>query len=384
MKMRVWLPPLADLRPDAPLEFEVIDGRRRVTRRAEAVIAELPRGMSCELLLHPFDVLLVGVTLPRLTGAKLANALPGLVEEFVAGDIERNHVVASARDADNRAIAAVVDRALLARAMEIFKRAGLRVSEATPAALALAWRPGVWRVRLREGHGVVRTGEFAGIGFAYTGDMPVELRLLRQQSASPPSAIEVSGDCDLAAWFAALASPVGAAPPDVLSPPVVIDLLQYGFSREVIGWKTWRQSMILAGTLALVAVIGLNVSAWSMRSQEKALREAMVSIVKEAMPKVSAVLDPLRQMNQHVADLRTGAGTDRGDFLTLATRFGTIAEPDSVQSIEFGAGQFKLRFRSAAEKSSEARNRLVESAAQAGIDLVFESDSVRLTRRKSP
>ena len=119
-----------------------------------------------------------------------------------------------------------------------------------------------------------------------------------------------------------------------------------------------------------------------MRGQEKALREAMVSIVREAMPKVSAVLDPLRQMNQHVADLRTGAGTDRGDFLTLATRFGTVAEPDSVQSIEFGAGQFKLRFRSPAEKSSEARNRLVESAAQAGIDLVFESDSVRLTRRK--
>ena len=88
MIMRIWMPPLADLRPDAPLEFEVLDGRRRVQRRADAVIGELPRGMNCELLLHPFDVLLVGVSLPRLTGAKLASALPGLVEEYVAGLFE--------------------------------------------------------------------------------------------------------------------------------------------------------------------------------------------------------------------------------------------------------------------------------------------------------
>ena len=171
--------------------------------------------MSCELLLHPFDVLLVGVTLPRLTGAKLASALPGLVEEFVAEEIERNHVVASVRDANNRAIAAVVDglwprdgNIQTCRVAGERGHAGRARPGMAPRGVDSSTARGSWRGAHRR---------ICRIGFAYTGEMPVELRLLRQQSAGPPSAIQVTGECD---WrlVAALESPVGAAPPDMLRP----------------------------------------------------------------------------------------------------------------------------------------------------------------------
>ncbi|MFN0040912.1 MAG: type II secretion system protein GspL [Burkholderiales bacterium] len=384
MILRLWLSPLADLGSETSLEFEVLDARRRVSQRGEAVIAELPRGMPCELLVHAFDALLVPVRLPRLSGAKLAAALPSLVEEYVTGDIERNHVVASVRGADQQAVAAVVDRALLARTLEIFKRAGLRVSEVTPALLALDWRPGTWRIRLRDGHGIVRSEDLAGSGFAWTGEVPVELQLLLGQSARPPEAIEVEGECDLAAWTAVLGETVTAAPPATQAPPVVLNLLQYGFSREVIGWKNWRSTLVLGAALVLVAVGGLNLSAWKMRAQEKTLRDAMAAIVKEAMPKVTVVLDPLAQMSRHVSDLRTGAGTDRGDFLTLASRFGALTEADSVQSIDYGGGQFKLRYRTPMTKLQDERKRLADLAEQSGITVDFDADGIRLARRKTP
>lgn len=384
MRLRIWLPPLAELRPDTPLEFEVLDARRRVLNRGQAVLAALPKGMDCELVLDALDVVLLDVQLPRLSGAKLAGALPALVEERLAGDVERSHVVATSRDATGHATAAVVDRALLKRALEIFERAGRRVVQATAQPLALSLPPGGWRLRYRNGRGAVRTGPTSGVGFAAGEAPPLELRLLLAQASARPGTIEVEGDCDVRAWSEALGVQVKAGRLSEQAPPVVLDLLQYEFSRSIVRWEAWRTTAALAAVLLLVALGGLNVHAWTLRAQERALRETMAGIVKEAFPQVPVVLDPLVQMQRLTSELRAGAGTERGGFLVMAVAFGQWAEADSVQSIEYRDGKLTVKFRSGRPLTEAQRAALLERAAGAGLVLRVAGESATLEPRAAP
>ena len=76
--LRVRLPPLGELGADSALDFEIIDGDRRVLERGIAVPAALPRLPRVELIIAAPDVLLLDAALPRLSGAKLRAALPGM------------------------------------------------------------------------------------------------------------------------------------------------------------------------------------------------------------------------------------------------------------------------------------------------------------------
>jgi general secretion pathway protein L len=379
VRLRVWLPPLAELGPDSLLGFELLDGQRRIKRRGEGVLASLPKGADCEIVLDGLDVLLLEVRLPRLAGARLAAALPGLVEERVTGDVERCHVVAAASGADGQATAAVVDRALLRRGLDILQRAGQRVVQATPQPLALPVAPGIWRARVRDGHGSVRTATLSGAPFS-AGSPPLELKLLLAQATTRPRAIEVEGECDKDAWSQALGVPVETAAGAAAAPPVLLDLMQYEFGGSVLPWEAWRRTAILAALVLLAALGGLNLHAWLLGAQERALRAAMVRVMQDADPKVPIVLDPLAQMRRYVSDLRAGAGTESDGFLALAAGFARVAAADAVQSLQYRDGQLSVRLRSAPEGGEAQRKALAERAAAAGLAVSAAGDMLQVSR----
>ena len=168
MKLRIWLPPMSEMRGDSRVEFEVIDSNRHVNHRGESTISALPKGMGCELVIHGRDGVLLDVRAPRLARSKLAAALPGLVEERLAGDADGVQVVATESDQDGVAVAAVVDRALFARTLDLFTRARRAVVSATLSPLSLPWKSGCWRVRVRDGFGSVRTTESCGFSHPHS------------------------------------------------------------------------------------------------------------------------------------------------------------------------------------------------------------------------
>ena len=96
--LRVRLPPLGELDADSALDFEIIDGERRVLERGIAVPGALPRLARAELVIAAPDALLLDAALPRLSGARLRAALPALAEPLLLGDIEHAFVVAGRRE----------------------------------------------------------------------------------------------------------------------------------------------------------------------------------------------------------------------------------------------------------------------------------------------
>lgn len=385
--LRVRLCPLAELGADSALDFDVIDGERRVLERGSVVPAGLPRLARVELVIAAPDVLLLDVALPRLSGARLRAALPALAEPMLLGDIEQAFVVAGRADGAGRSTLAVLDRALLRRALELFDRLGIRPVSATPEPLTLAAGRGRWRLRLGGAYGCLRMGERLGIACSRPGGAapPVELRLaLEQAGASRPEAIEVEGECDSTAWSAALGVTVAPVAPDrTRAAPVALELLQYEFAPRMADWRAWRVPAALAAALVLAWIAALNVDAWLKLREERQLRARMATTFREAFPRVPVVLDPLAQMRRALADLRSGAGTgDAGDFLPLAARFAQAVQVDSeaVRLIEYRDRALSVRFEPRAVDSAAKRDALVARLAKAGLTARF-SDTVLSVRR---
>jgi general secretion pathway protein L len=383
MRLRVWLPPLAELRPESQTEFEILDAHRRVLNRGEAVLAGLP-DFDCELVLDANDVLLLEIELPKMSGSMLAKALPALVEERLVGEVEDSHVIAGSRDSSGRGTVAVTDSALLKRALALFQKAGRRVVHATPQPLALNMPPGGWRVRWRPGSGSVRTGQSTGSGLGCeNGLAPLELRLLLAQAAQRPSTIEVDGECDIDAWAEELGITVTRGRTSEFATPVVLDLLQYELAPSLAKWSTWRTTAILGVALVAIMLGGLNVQAWTLRAKERTLKQNMVQIVKEAFPRVPVVLDPLAQMRRLTAELRTGAGTEQDGFLRMVAGLGEVAEAGSVESIEYRDGRLIVQFAQQQGQAESQRGALVERAMRAGLALRFEGKNAVLETKRS-
>jgi general secretion pathway protein L len=385
--LRVRLCPLGELDADSALDFEIIDGERRVLERGIAVPGALPRLARAEFVIAAPDTLLIDTALPRLSGARLRAALPSLAEPMLLGDIEHAFVVASRPDAAGRATLAVLDRALFRRAIELFARLGIVPASATPEPLTLAASRGAWRLRLGRAYGSLRMGERLGIACTYSGgaDPPVELFLaLEQAGAARPETIEVEGECDSVAWAASLRVKVLAVAPDrTRAAPVALELLQYEFAPRMVDWSAWRLPAALAAALALIWIAGLNIDAWLKLREERQLRSQMNAAFREAFPRVPVVLDPLAQMRRAIADMRSGAGTgDPGDFLPLAASFAQAVQADaeSVRLIEYRDRALQVRFEPQAVDSAAKRDALIERLAKGGLTAKFSESTLSVRR----
>ncbi len=389
--LRLHLCPLAELRADAVLRYELLDAGRRVLDSGAQVPAALPRAPRVEWVIAASDVLLLDVTLPRVSGARLRAALGPLAEPLLIGDLEQAYIAASPADAGRRATLAVLDRALFKRALELFARLDSRPASATPEPLTLDLAPGTWRLRWQPGGGCVRSGARLGFacGAAPDGEPPTELQLaLAQAGASKPRALEVEGECDAAAWSESLGVAVRRVTAQGgRAAPVVLELLQEEFAPRIADWRVWRVPAYFAAALLVVSLVGLNTEAVMMRGEAHALRARMTAAYRGAFPKVQTVLDPVAQMRRGVAELRAGAGTgDPGDFLPLAAGVAQALGPDgdAVRAIEYRDGTLHVRFDPRAIDSAQKREAIDARVTKAGYSARFSDTTLTLRREGSP
>jgi len=388
--LRLHLCPLAELGADSALDYEVLDATRTVARRGRAVLAELPRLPRTELVIAAPDVLLVQVALPPLSGARLRSALPALAEPHLLADVEGAHVVAAKPVGGARTTLAALDRGLMQRALELLRRAKLEPASATPEPLTLPLAAGRWRLRLGTAYTCLRTAPLYGLASAAlaNGEPPVELRLaLEQAGDARPQALEVEGPCDGPAWSAALGVPI--VPVDAQAAraePVALELLQYELAPQLVSWRAWRTPAVLAALCALAWIVGLNVEAALMRREEQALRAQMSTALREVVPSVPVILDPLKQMQRAVADLRVGAGADDPrEFLPLATVLARslALEADTVRALEFRGDALRVDFDPRALAAPNARERMMEQASAAGLAARLTENTLSVRPREN-
>jgi general secretion pathway protein L len=111
------------------------------------------------------DVNLIEARLPPLSGARLKQALPNVVEEFLLQDVSRCLLAPGPVIDNERRLVAVIDREWVEFVLGALDRRGIRVEALWPGQLVLPLKDGQWSLAATHGALTLRTGPNEGLGW---------------------------------------------------------------------------------------------------------------------------------------------------------------------------------------------------------------------------
>ncbi|MEO8936819.1 MAG: type II secretion system protein GspL [Burkholderiaceae bacterium] len=369
----------------------------------------LPRGMPVVLLVAAEDVSFTDADVPALSGMRLREALPNLVEEQTVGEIGTLHVALGQSAAEGRGrTLAVIDRVWLAAMQVHVVRSGHRVAAIVPESLAVPLLPGAWSlacVTSETGDGMrcwLRTETQQAMLLPADADSAVSVAaaLMRQGSetirptqlalyAAPavladatrfgatlatslaltPSGPAAGTASDpFAAWLA------GQGPEGGYGAP--LSLLSYEGSGNS-AWPQWRWAAFVAVAIVAVQIVGMQWEWGRLRGEAGALRQQASAVLVAAFPETRVVLDAPLQMSRGLAGLRATAGhSDPADFSTMmaaSARIFAALPSNALRAADYDTRALRLRFAPGTATASDERERLVAAALQEGYQLRFDA-----------
>ncbi|MCC5887534.1 MAG: hypothetical protein JJT88_13960 [Gammaproteobacteria bacterium] len=343
---------------------ESLEGRGLETAAAAPSTEGEQSGEALQaILVVPAECLLrTAVTVPARGRRQIEMAVPYLVEEHLAEDVERLHLALGTRREDGRVPVAVVDPERLQVWLDAVKAAGVEVSAAHCA--IEGWLGGPADLRILVDVDTAWVGCRTGDGVAV--DRSLLLHVLSQwvgrqeaKGETDPVSLDLwmpEGDSalDLAQLESALAQirPVtierGAYPGSsrkqlalALQSRSAVDLLQGRFAVAGTAAHPWYRWRLVAGLTAglLLLQMGLDVARTSWLEQRAmTLRQESVALFQEIYPERTRVPDPRRELEA----LLEGGGTAGAAFLDLlgasATRISALEDgPLQLRSLTFNA-----------------------------------------------
>jgi general secretion pathway protein L len=392
----VWLPPRADgeraFGTEARLLSTVSDGAGSL-RYARVSLDGMPPARSVRLVFDPRDVTLIPATVPALSGSRLAQALPNIVEDSLLQDPSTCAMVAGPRLDDGRRVIGVIDRDWLEFTVGAFERRGMRVRSAVPAQLAVPLQPDQWSLACVHGGLALRTGELEGLGWSAGPDAEFRteavVAMLGTSLADVPKPASIAVHAEDTSWREPLerASRRLDIPFTVSGLPLPdaagVDLLgaRAGAGRRMLqsfDLRDWRVPTGLAAACVVTALIGMNLHWASLARERQEIRAALEQSFRSAFPGAQVVVDPVLQMNRQVAMLRARSGqAGPDDFVPLLGRFAQAIGPrahDGLAAVEYRDGTLKVRFQPQLVEGRAAREQLTEALARSGLRLRFDNE----------
>jgi len=388
-------------------ELIAFSGRRAEPSRRvswDALATSLPRGTRVVLLVSAEDVSFTAADVPALSGLRLREALPNLVEDRTVGEIGSLHVaLGQSASAGRERTLAMVDRAWLAIIQVHVVRAGHRVAAIVPESLAVPFAADGWSLACVGGDGDregtrcwLRTGSQQSMALPDDAGSAVVIAEALARQRTPPtrlacyatpsaaavaatvgtalaSALDVSlaadGGDPFAAWLA------GDGPDGGYGPP--LSLLAFDGGSGLSRWSKWRLAAALAVLIVAVQIVGMQWQWAGLRREADALRRDSTGILTTTFPETHVVLDAPLQMARGLATLRASSGrSDPGDFTMMMAAAARIFAPlpsNALRGADFEAHALKLRFAPGMATAADERERFVAQAAQEGYTLAFDA-----------
>ncbi|MGD8574961.1 MAG: type II secretion system protein GspL, partial [Gammaproteobacteria bacterium] len=287
-------------------------------------------------------ILLTEVDVPTRNSQRMAQAVPYLLEERLAADVETQHFALGPRGTGDRVAVAVVDRDDTARWRDWLREHDIVAEQMTPDVLAVPMPEDGWSVALEGNRAMVRTGVVAGFVLETTAARAVLESMLEATAPEQrPEQITVLFTDDtrdtarsLLGMLAGLDVPARdtEASPSVfarmltaLPGQVPINLLQGEFRprRETSGWwRPWRIPAALAAAWLVLALINQVASIVTLHREETRLDARVTQLFQQAMPGRPVPADPRNVMLSHLKLLEGGASASSGGFLALLATTG--------------------------------------------------------------
>ena len=336
------------------------DGKAESIRRGSLdEVGPLAHGCRVIVLVPGIDVLLLTAQVPTQNRQRLLKAMPFLLEEQLASDIEDLHFAPGERTGDGTVPCAVVARTRMDEWLARLREFHINPDVLAVDFLALAYEPGVWTL-YKDANGVsLRSGQQSGlfveldnlvpmleVAFDQAGaQRPARLRIL---DADAPTAmpdltalnIEFTHEPYDAQAFLQLAHDI-----DRIN---TINLLQGDYSRREQMGKLWRPWIPVAALTAAFVVVHLGLSAMDYLHYKKQVQELQAQIEKvylDTFPNEKRVPNAKVQMEQHLKELRGGGKGGGVGFLSLLGRTASILKNTpglELRSVRYKEGKLDI------------------------------------------
>jgi general secretion pathway protein L len=353
-------------RADSPARWLLVDtlGNRigHVQEGGLADAAPQTKGRRVTALLPAERVTLLHVEVPSRNPQKVLQAVPYMLEDKLAEDVETLHFALGARSAAGQLVAAV-GRAYMQEQLDALAAAGLESAHLVPDVCAIAPEPETV-VAVLEGDTVLaRFPDGSGFGT----DRALAVHLLRRRLADNAGIARMvlyGTPEEMDSFDAALADlPLerlrrpregGMLPllANSLSHQRGLDLLQGDFKNQTPMQEHWRQWRLAAALLAACVLLGLAQQVTSylrLRHQAAALDAQVVQIFTQAMPGSHAQAgSEVQQMKQRLAELQ--GGSSAGSLLGLLDALGTgLGSNPSIQvtAVSYQGGSLQAQLQAA-------------------------------------
>jgi general secretion pathway protein L len=407
MPPRRALPGKTQLASSTVVTYVAFNAGAAASQVGETPIALLPRASSVDIVFDSADVFVTAIEAPKLSDAKLRQALPNLLEDRLLSESSDLHFAFEppARASGSTTLAAqpkiavsVIDRGLLTRALDVFAETGIRVRTAYSEIYSVpAPAAGVLALRADRGRGIARSGRHEGFAFDLeSGGMPAPIVLAVRQLGVKRLWVfgREAAKLQAAALEAGIQVDVSQRDVDLSAADTGVNLLQGPFAQgglfggfsglPKLTFARLKAPLIWAAVAVATFIVGMNAYHFKLETEVRDLRSQMETAFRSAFPEATAVVDPVLQTQRQLSGLRARAGiASADDFSVLNAQLAQLlssAPLGSVAGLEFRDGSLKVKFKPGTADNPGLQNALRAQAIQQGLNLRFEPDgSARLT-----
>jgi general secretion pathway protein L len=307
------------------------------------------------------DVLFTSATVPSRNRQRIMSAIPYMLEEQLANDVDELHFAIGRRDTEGRVNTAVVDRHRMDDWLNRLHEAGIEPDMVVAESLLVPLEPDSWTLLKDHAVTLVRTGRQSAFSLDSANlEMLLPMVLAENQEHMPASIrwIECNSDStitpvDISQFTVAVN--VEAYERTALEFFVehfdeadTINLLQGTYSRrEQLGklWRPWRPAAAMLVILLLLHG-GLTIGDYlSLRNERQTLETHIDKIYLDTFPDARRVVNARAQMEERLQSLRGGTTRVTGGFLDLLAGSGpALGQTDGLelQRVSYRDGQLDL------------------------------------------
>ncbi|SHI20601.1 type II secretion system protein GspL [Ferrimonas marina] len=319
-----------------------------VLQEAEALasLAERAGGRPVDVLVDSSAIHFSEVTLPAKAQRQAMKALPFMLEESLAQDVEMLHFVPGPRNGDQLSVA-VVSHSQMGLWQSWLAEAGLPCTRMVPDLLALPLIPDTAlsllqledQLLLRSGpaKGMILEPEWLAPLLPQLGVDPQLPWATFTPTELPEEVVPLQQTLELPMQW--LAQGFGRAPINLMTG-------NYAPAREFgKAIQTWAKVGIAASVLLVLGLVHNALTLRDLNQERDALRAEQVQIYRTLFPNETRVLNPRSQLN---AKLRAagGGGGDGGELLAMLDKLAPAfaAQPEvRPEALRFDAARGEVR-----------------------------------------
>ena len=326
------------------------------------------------------SALLVEIDLPLRNTAQISKALPYAMEDLLAEDVDRYHLVWHRQVASGRVVVAAVTHELLAEFCQRFESVGLILQMVLPEPLLLPWQSGECGLLVDTQQAVFRHAEWLGGG----GEIDLSILLLQKlhQQNEVGDTLCVWSDTESAQVEDFCNDWPGKIHKQKSMQPLVLCRQQWQFAKPLnlltgdYAIRTADSADLTkywpAAAIVLVALLLQVVMQWQLVSRQQqqlqAIQASSEALFKQAFPEIKRLVNLKAQADQRLSELQQQNSQQQSGFLPLLYRSGMHLKDDrqiKIQRLQFSNDSLQFRI-SAADTSSieQFERRLTDEGLQ--------------------